>query len=60
MEFIQCDGVTGMVLIEALGVEPKCSYCGGVVTAFNYGVMKDKVLCDNICCLLEFSDSMEK
>lgn len=56
LQIIACDKKSGMFMIEIFEVEPKCSFCGSVITEENFGGMfskPTKVCCDNICCLME-------
>ncbi len=56
LKIISCDEEVGMWLIEVVGAEPECSFCGNEITKENFGGIFSKptrVCCKNICCLTE-------
>lgn len=49
-----CDKEVGMLLIDILKVDKKCSFCGKEITKDNFGGIFSKptrVCCKNILCL---------
>jgi len=55
IEFITVDRTAGMELIKLLDLKPICVSCKSSITEKNFGgiLPKDKVICDNICCMVE-------
>ncbi len=56
LQIITCDREAGMIILESLEVEKKCSFCGEKITAKNFGGVFSKptrVCCDSIFCLAE-------
>ncbi len=59
---ITCDKESCMWLLDMIKLEPKCTFCGDVVTKDNFGGVFNKpnrVSCNNLCCLIKLSDDIE-
>lgn len=55
IEFITVDKSFGVELIKILDLKPICVSCKLPITEKNFGGILpiDKVICDNICCMVE-------
>lgn len=60
---ITFDRSTASWILKLLGknIKKECFYCGKKITAKNVGaIFNGKMMCKNICCLVEYVDEKEK
>ena len=60
-EYVQLPKGSFNLMMEALGIkEPKCDYCGTLITEENYGcIAKDCLACNSIICQMEGIEKFE-